>query len=126
MFTDLKRFLNVFMFLFTEPTREFTSRNINLKFNGGVRSSLLISLYLVSLYSRDFVVLVSKGQVNSIIVNVSLVSMVISGLARSNRSFCCGTPVVARLCCYDFNMGFQNLRCQHANENRNKLFVTGG
>ena len=114
-----------FIILVTKP-REVTSKNINWTFDEGVKSSLLISLYLVSLYSRDFVVLVSKGQVNSIIVNVSLVSMVISGLARSNRSLCCGPPVVVRLCCYDFNTGFQNLRCQHANENRNKLFVTGG
>ena len=57
-------------------------------------------IYLVSLYSRDFVVLVLQGQVNSITVNVSLVSMTISGLARCNRSFCCG-PVVVRLCCLD-------------------------
>ena len=120
MFIDFRKFLNVFIFSVTKP-REVTSRNINWKFDGGVRSSLLISLYLVSLYSRDFVVLVSQGQVNSITVNVSLVSMAISGLARCNRSFCC-EPVVLRLWCRDF----RNLRCQHTNENRNKLFLADG
>ena len=58
MFIDFKKFLNVFTFLVTKP-REVTSSNINWKFHGGMRSSLLISLHLVSLYSRDFVVLVS-------------------------------------------------------------------
>ena len=58
MFIDFKKFLTGFIFLFTKP-REVTSRNINWKFDGGVKSSLLISLYLVSLYSRDFVALVS-------------------------------------------------------------------
>ena len=101
MFIDFRKFLNVFIFFVTKP-REVTSRNINLKFDGEVRSSLLISLYLVSLYSRDIVVLVSEGQVNSITVNVSLVSMAISGLARCNRSFCYG-PVVVRLCCRNLN-----------------------
>ena len=112
MFIDFRKFSNVFIFLVTKP-REVTSRNINWKFDRAVRSSLLISLHLVSLYSRDFV--------NSITVNVSLVSMAISGLARCNRSFCC-EPVVLRLWCRDF----RNLRCQHTNENRNKLFLAGG
>ena len=101
MFIDFKKFLNVFTFLVTKP-REVTSRNINWKFDGGIRSSLLISLYLVSLYSRDFIVLVSWGQVNSITVYASLISMAISGLARCDRSFCC-EPVVVRLCCRDLN-----------------------
>ena len=101
MFIDFRKFLNIFIFLVTKP-REVTSVNINWKFDGWVRSSLLISLCLGSLYSRDFVLLVSMEQVNSITVNVSLVSMAISGLARCNRSFCCG-PVVAKLCCRDLN-----------------------
>ena len=58
MIMDFKKFLNVFTFLVAKP-REVTSRNINRKFDGGVSSSLLIPLYLVSLYSRDFVVLFS-------------------------------------------------------------------
>ena len=101
MFIDFRKFLNVYIFLVTKP-REVTSRNINWKFDGGVRSWLLISLHLVSLYSRDFVVLVSQGQVNSITVSVSLVSMAISGLIRCNRSFC-SEPVVVRFCCREMN-----------------------
>ena len=101
IFIDFKKFLNVFIFLVAKPS-EVTYRNINWKFDGGVRSSLLISLYLVSLYSRDFVVLVSYGQVNSITVNLSLISMAMSGLARCDRSFSWG-PVVVRLCCRDLN-----------------------
>ena len=58
MIMDFKKFLNVFIFLVAK-SREVTSRNINWKFDAGVSSSLLIPLYLVSLYSRDFVVLVS-------------------------------------------------------------------
>ena len=58
MFIDFKKFLNVFIFLVTKP-KEVTFRNINWKFDGGERRSILISLYLVSLYSQDFVVLVS-------------------------------------------------------------------
>ena len=58
MIIDFKKFLNVFTFLVAKP-REVTSRNINWKFDGGVSSSLLIPLYLVSLCSRGFVVLVS-------------------------------------------------------------------
>ena len=93
IFIDFKKFLNVFIFLVTKP-REVTSRNINWKFDGGVRSSL-ISLHLVSIYSCDFVVL---GQVYSITVDVSLILVAISGLKWGNRLFCC-RPVVVRLCC---------------------------
>ena len=101
MFIDFRKFLNIFIFLVTKP-REVTSVNINWEFDGGVRSSLLIPLCLGSLYSRDFVLLVSMEQVNSITVNVSLVSMAISGLQQCNRLFCCGS-VAVRLCCRDLS-----------------------
>ena len=79
---DFKKFMNIFIFFAKKP-REVTSRNINRKFDEGAWGSLLCFVYLVSLYSRDFVALVLSGQVNSVTVNVPLVLMAVSGLIRS-------------------------------------------
>ena len=60
----------------------------------GVRSSLLISLYRVSLYFLDFTEFVSYGQVSSVAVNSSLISIATSGLAWCNSVYCCGPVYV--------------------------------
>ena len=42
MFIDFKKFLNAIIFLVKKP-RVVTSRNINWKFGGGLKSAFLIS-----------------------------------------------------------------------------------
>ena len=89
MTIDLRKFLKGLIFSVTKP-KEVISRNINLNFDVGVRSSLLISLHRVSLCFLDFTEFVSYGQVSSITLSSSLISIATSGLARRNSGFCCG------------------------------------
>ena len=56
---DLRKFLKGLILSVTKSKEFILTRNINLAFGVGLRSSLLISLYRVSLYFFDFTEFVS-------------------------------------------------------------------
>ena len=86
---DLRKFVKALTFSFTK-LKEVISSNIKFKFEVGVRSSIFISFYWLSLYFFWFYRVVSYGQVSPITVNSSLLSIATSGVARCNSVFCCG------------------------------------